>query len=38
LEDFPKIRINNPIKDVKLIAEITFTDEFIRKYAYEDSH
>lgn len=37
LEDFPKIKINNPIKDVKLIAEIAFTDEFIKKYAYEDS-
>jgi hypothetical protein len=37
LDDFPKIKINNSIKNVKLIADITFTDKFINTYAYENS-
>lgn len=38
LKDFPKIRINNSIKDVKIIADITFTNNFINKYDYENSN
>ena len=38
LDDYPKIRINSQIKEVKLVAEITFTDEFVKKYNYGNSN
>ena len=35
--DYPRIKINKPIKEIQLVAEITFTKNFIDKYKYEDS-
>ena len=37
LDNFPVIKVNNPIKNVRLIAEISFTDNFMKTYKYEDS-
>lgn len=37
IKNFPKIKINNNISGIHLIAEVTFTDDFVRKYRYEDS-
>lgn len=37
LDNFPKVKFNNPVKDIKLIAEISFTDNFVKKYNYENS-
>lgn len=37
LSEFPIIKVNNTIKDIRLIAEISFTNDFMDKYKYEDS-
>lgn len=37
LSEFPTIKVNNPIEKVRLIADVSFTDEFVMKYNYENA-
>jgi hypothetical protein len=37
LSDYPKIKINKPINNIQLVAEINFTNDFKNKYDYENS-
>lgn len=37
LSEFPTIKVNNPIEKIRLIADISFTDEFVNKYNYENA-